>query len=591
MPSDLTLSLGQHSARGRRETNQDFHGALIPERAALRLKGGAIAIADGIGSSAVSHVASETAVKSFLTDYYDTPDTWSVTTAASRVIAATNSWLHAETRRNRNLHDPDGGRDRGYVTTFSALVLRSRTAHVFHVGDARVSRVAGRSLEALTEDHRVVLSAGESYLGRALGAAAHVEIDHRALAIERGDVFVLTTDGVHEHVRPEWVAAEIRRHGDDLDRAAREIVRHAYENGSPDNLTVQIVRIDAVAEGDRAEFAGRIDDRPPAPLLDPPTRLDGYRVLRTLHASHRSHVYLAIDEETGGTVALKVPSTELRDDPAALRRLMMEEWAARRIDSPHVLRAPPQTRRRSHLYAVMDYVEGRTLAQWMRNNPEPELEEVRRLVEQIAAGVRAFHRREMVHRDLRPANILIDAAGTVRIIDFGSVRIAGIAEDAPDADDPVPGDEPAPGDEPVLGTVQYTAPECLAGRPATPGSDIFSVGVIAYQMLTGRLPYGAEAGRAVGQARGRRLHYASVAAVRPGLPAYVDAALRKAVHPNPAQRYDALSAFGHDLRHPNASLPGVRRAALLERNPVLFWKLATLVLGMLVLYLLARAAA
>ena len=579
MPAILTLSLGQHSTRGRKETNQDFHGALVPERAALLLKGAVVAIADGIGSSPVSHVASETAVRSFLADYYDTPESWSVRTAASRVIAATNSWLHAETRRNRHLHDPDGSRDRGYVTTFTALVLKSRTAHIFHVGDARVSRVVRRSLEALTEDHRVVVSAEESYLARALGAAAHVEIDHRTVAIEAGDVFVLTTDGVHEHVRPEAIVAEIDRHGGDLDRAAQAIARHAYENGSGDNLTVQIVRIDALPDGEAAELSGRVDDLPPAPVLDPPTIFDGYRVLRTLHASHRSHVYLATDPESGRPVALKVPSTDLQADPAGLRRLMMEEWVARRIDSPHVLSAPPQTRRRSHLYTVMDYVEGRTLAQWMRDNPRPELEAVRGIVEQIAAGARAFHRREMVHRDLRPHNILIDAAGTVRIIDFGSTRIGGLAED-----DPVI-------DESVQGTIQYTAPECLAGRPATPGSDIFSVGVIAYQMLTGRLPYGTEAARAFSAARADRLHYRSVAAARAGLPAYVDAALRKAVHPRPAQRYDALSAFVHDLRYPNPSLPGVRRAALLERDPVLFWKLVSLVLAVVVVYLLARSRA
>lgn len=579
MPAILTLSLGQHSTRGRKETNQDFHGALVPERAALLLKGAVVAIADGIGSSPVSHVASETAVRSFLADYYDTPESWSVRTAASRVIAATNSWLHAETRRNRHLHDPDGSRDRGYVTTFTALVLKSRTAHIFHVGDARVSRVVRRSLEALTEDHRVVVSAEESYLARALGAAAHVEIDHRTVAIEAGDVFVLTTDGVHEHVRPEAIVAEIDRHGGDLDRAAQAIARHAYENGSGDNLTVQIVRIDALPDGEAAELSGRVDDLPPAPVLDPPTIFDGYRVLRTLHASHRSHVYLATDPESGRPVALKVPSTDLQADPAGLRRLMMEEWVARRIDSPHVLSAPPQTRRRSHLYTVMDYVEGRTLAQWMRDNPRPELEAVRGIVEQIAAGARAFHRREMVHRDLRPHNILIDAAGTVRIIDFGSTRIGGLAED-----DPVI-------DESVQGTIQYTAPECLAGRPATPGSDIFSVGVIAYQMLTGRLPYGTEAARAFSAARADRLHYRSVAAARAGLPAYVDAALRKAVHPRPAQRYDALSAFVYDLRHPNPSLPGVRRAALLERDPVLFWKLVSLVLAVVVVYLLARSRA
>jgi serine/threonine protein kinase len=140
----------------------------------------------------------------------------------------------------------------------------------------------------------------------------------------------------------------------------------------------------------------------------------------------------------------------------------------------------------------------------------------------------------------------------------------------------------------VLGTVQYTAPECLAGWPATPQSDIFSVGVITYQMLTGRLPYGTQAAQAFSDAQARRLHYISVAAARTGVPAYVDAALRKAVHPNPALRYDVLSAFVHDLRHPNPSLPGLRQAALLERDPVLFWKLVSLALAVAVLVLLVR---
>lgn len=568
MSADLIVTIGQASAAGRKEANQDFHGALVPSQPALGLKGIAVAVADGISSSAVGALASETAVKSFLSDYYATPDTWSVKSSAQRVIAATNSWLYAQTRRGRDPHDPD----KGYVTTFDALVLKARTAHLFHVGDARIWRVDGRSLEQLTEDHRVVVSAAESYLGRALGAGGHVEIDYHAVRVEAGDVFVLTTDGVHEHVRPRDVVAMIAAAGGDLDAAARAIVQAAFEAGSADNLTVQIVRIEAVPDGDPADLLGGVAGLDPAPLLDPPAEFDGYRLLRTLHSGPRSRVYLAIDAETGDPVALKVLSLDLRDDPAQRKRFALEEWIARRIDSLHVLKAHPQARRRSHLYTVMRYVEGQTLTQWMRDHAAPELEAVRGLIEQLAKGVQAFHRREMVHQDLRPDNVLIDRAGTVQVIDFGATKVAGVVE----------GDPRIEAAE-ILGTVQYTAPECFLGEPSTAGADIFAVGVIAYQMLTGRLPYGDRVPRALTRAAQRRLRYASARTTRPLLPAWVDGALRKAVHPDPARRYQALSEFIHDLRHPNPAFTETRRAALLERDPLLFWRLLSLVLGLIAL--------
>ncbi|MCJ2094233.1 protein kinase [Methylobacterium sp. J-072] len=570
MSAELTITIGQTSAAGRKEANQDFHGALVPSPPALGLKGIAVALADGISSSAVGALASETAVKSFLSDYYATPDTWSVKSSAQRVIAATNSWLYAQTRRGLDPHDAD----KGYVTTFSALILKARTAHLFHVGDARIWRVAGRSLEQLTEDHRVVVSAAESYLGRALGAGGHVEIDYHTVSFEAGDVFVLTTDGLHEHLRPRDVAAMIAAAGDDLDSAARAIVEAAHEAGSPDNLTVQIVRIDSVPNGEPADLLGGVAGLDPAPLLDPPAEFDGYRLLRTLHSGPRSRVYLAVDAETGDQVALKVLSLDLRDDPAQRKRFALEEWIARRIDSPHVLKAHPQTRRRSHLYTVMRYVEGQTLTQWMRDHAAPELEAVRRLIEQLAKGVQAFHRREMVHQDLRPDNVLIDKAGTVQVIDFGATKVAGVVEGDPRIDAAE-----------ILGTVQYTAPECFLGEPSTASSDIFSVGVIAYQMLTGRLPYGDRVPRALTRAAQRKLRYASARGVRPLLPAWVDGALRKAVHPDPARRYQALSEFVHDLRYPNPAFTETRRASLLERDPLLFWRLLSLVLGLIALAL------
>ena len=186
MSSQLAISIGQYSDKGRKDTNQDFHGALIPDEPLLGLKGIAVVLADGITTSDVSGIASESAVKSFLTDYYCTSETWSVKTSAQRVIAATNSWLHSQTRQSQYLYD----KDRGYVCTLSAMVIRSRTAHIFHIGDARIYRVAGPALEQLTEDHRIVLSSVQSYLGRALGVNPQIEIDYRTLAVERADVFL-----------------------------------------------------------------------------------------------------------------------------------------------------------------------------------------------------------------------------------------------------------------------------------------------------------------------------------------------------------------------------------------------------------------
>lgn len=575
MKRTLTVTIGQHSERGRKDENQDFHGALVPEGSTLRLKGVAAVVADGISSSALGALASETAVKSFLSDYYATPDSWTVRNAAKRVLAATNSWLHAETRRATG----PGESDHGCVTTLTALVLRSRTAHVFHCGDSRLCRLAGRSLEQITEDHRVVISSQESYLGRALGADAHVEIDCASVPVQAGDVFILTTDGVHEHLRPRDIAEAITHSGDDLQGAARRIVDAAYESGSVDNLTALIVRVDSLPDGEPGEVMGEAGDLPPAPLLDPPTRFEGYDIERRLHAGGRGHVYLATDRESGARVALKVPGLELRGDRDYLRHFMMEEWIARRLDSPHVLKAHESRTPRGHLYTVMRYVEGRTLAQWMADNREPDLESVRGLVEQIARGLQAFHRREMVHGDLRPENVLIDAAGTVQIIDFGATRVAGLVEEGRRMDDALP-----------QGALQYTAPECFLGYPPSPGSDIFALGILAYQMLTGRLPYGGEAARARTEGRQKRLRYVSARHARPLLPAWIDGALRRATHPDPQRRYEVLSEFIHDLRHPNPAFTETRGVPLIERDPLLFWRVLSLLLGLTVIVLLALLA-
>lgn len=571
MSGKLRISIGQHSDKGRKEVNQDFHGALIPEEPLLGSKGIAIALADGISSSEVSQIASESAVKGFLIDYYCTSDAWSVKKSAQRVLAATNSWLHSQTQRSQYRYE----KDKGYVCTLSAMVLKSATAHLFHIGDSRIYRISGSGLEQLTNDHRVVISSEQSYLGRALGTNPQLEIDYRELQLEIGDIFILATDGVYEHVETGFMARTIADGATDLDQAAKIIVEEAYGQGSGDNLTLQIIRIDQLPGRDADEVQGQASDLPLPPILDARMVFDGYRIIREIHGSSRSHIYLAMDMETDILVVLKTPSIDLGGDQAYLKRFMMEEWVARRINSAHVLKPCSQTRSRSYLYVVTEFIDGQTLTQWMIDNPRPNLETIRGIIEQIAKGLRAFHRMEMLHQDIRPENIMIDKTGTVKIIDFGSTRVAGVMESTPEGH----------GND-ILGTAQYTAPEYFLGEAGTPSSDIFSLGVITYQMLTGKLPYGSQVAKTRTKSAQKKLRYETALDDDREIPAWIDGVLKRAVHPDPYRRYDELSEFTFDLRHPNKAYLDQSRAPLMERNPLAFWKGLSFTLAIIIMVLL-----
>jgi serine/threonine protein kinase/serine/threonine protein phosphatase PrpC len=573
MTNGLKISIGQHSCRGRKETNQDFHGALIPEPEAAILKGIAIVLADGISSSPVSAVAAEAAVKSFLTDYYCTSESWPVKSSAERVISAANAWLHSKNKRSQNAYDLD----RGYICTLSAMILKSRTAHIFHVGDSRIYRITGGSLEQLTEDHRVFVSSGQSYLGRALGVNPHIEIDYRAVPLETGDIFVLATDGVYEHIDASFVSRTVNFNAGNLDLAAEAIVREAHRRGSEDNLTVQILRIETVPDGDASDFLGHSHELMVPPLLDARMEFDGYRIVREIHASSRSHVYLAEDLADGCLAAVKIPSIDLRSDAAYLKRFMMEEWIARRLNSAHVLKNHPRPLKKNYLYLVTEFVDGQTLTQWMIDHPRPDLETVRIIAAQIIRGLRAFHRMEMVHQDLRPENILIDRNGTVKIIDFGSVKVTGVIEA-----------ERNDGAGQIPGTLQYAAPEYFIGEGGTPRSDLFSLGVICYQMLTGKLPYGAGIPKIRTRTQLRKLRYIPARSYNPTIPLWMDGALMKAVHPDPGKRYQALSEFEFDLRNPNSAFLQPGHIPLAERDPVRFWKVISLFLACIIIFLLIR---
>ena len=332
-----------------------------------------------------------------------------------------------------------------------------------------------------------------------------------------------------------------------------------------------------VSSTDANEILQQLTELPFPPILEARTLFDGYKIIREVHASSRSHVYLAMDAETHTQVIIKTPSIDLQGDPAYLERFLMEEWIARRINSPYVLKPCLQTRKRNFLYIVTEYIEGQTLTQWMIDHPKPDLETVRGIVEQIAKGLRGFHRMEMLHQDLRPENIMIDNTGTVKIIDFGSTSVAGIMEMSRAFEQPN-----------ILGTAQYTAPEYFLGESGSSRSDLFSLGVIAYQMLTGKLPYGTQVAKTRTKAAQRNLIYDPLREYRREIPVWIDDALMKALHPDPNKRYEELSEFIYDMRHPNKVYLNKARPPLLERNPVAFWQGVSFILAMIIVILLAK---
>ena len=269
--SQLQLSISEHTSKGRKEINQDFHDIRIPAEPLIHTKGVAIAMADGISSSKVSQEASKVSVSYFLQDYFSTSEAWSVKKSAQRVIQATNSWIYAQNRQN--LYHLD--KDRGYVCTFSAMVIKSRTAYLFHIGDIRIYRLREGVLEQLTEDHRTWISKEKSYLARALGIDVNVRVDYEKLDVDEGDIYLFMTDGVYEFVDHDWMVEKLYEENETFESKAKEIVQNAFDEGSDDNLSIQIVRVDTLPEKNSEEIQQELSQKPLPPLLQARMEIDG----------------------------------------------------------------------------------------------------------------------------------------------------------------------------------------------------------------------------------------------------------------------------------------------------------------------------
>ncbi len=572
----LQVSIAACSDQGVKPDNEDFFGSLIPEEPQLTLKGITAAIADGMSGSDAGKQASDCCITSFLADYYSTPDSWSVKKSGQQILSATNSWLYSQGQLRYESA-------KGMVSTFSVLILKSTTAYVFHIGDSRIYRFRKGNLEQITRDHRVWVDKEKNYLNRAMGIEPHLEVDFHTFPVEQNDLYILTTDGVHDFIDDKTIREIVAHGGEDLQQLAEAIVARAGSNASDDNLTCQLVRVNRLPLAREDEILRRHANLPFPPPLSPGMILDGYRIEEELHASKRTQIYRAYDTRTNTRVILKTPSILYDDDTHYIEHFLHEEWAGKRIQHKNVLKVLGTDREKSCIYYVTEYIEGQTLREWMDSTPKPYIREIRKIVEQIAKGLRAFHRMEMLHQDLKPENIMIDSAGVVKIIDFGSVKIAGIAEITP---------LDHQSEDQVVGTLNYTAPEYHLGQRGTVKSDLFSLGVITYEMINGALPFGQDMPEKPNRLNLSSLEYVPSFHNNPMVPIWIDGALRKATAINPQLRYDALSEFLYDLSTPNPQFLGSEeQLPLAQRNPLAFWKGLTalsILANLILLYLLSR---
>ncbi len=561
----LALERGGFSSAGIKARNEDAFAAYVPHGSALLLKGAAACIADGASCSDNAQLASETSVTHFINDYYSTPDTWPVKTAAARVLSALNSWLFHHSRQQTQLRN-------GLVTTFSALVIKSTTAHIFHAGDSRIYRLRDKQLELLTSDHTQYQRDGSALLTRALGMDTHLEMDYSTEDIECGDLFMLTTDGVHGVFTAAEMFALLLGSYADLERHAQAIVDAALQKGSADNVSCLLIRVTELPHADIEEVHRQLTQLAIPPALEPGNRIDNFTVQSVLHSGTRSHLYLVRSSVDKKLYVLKAPSPNFEEDAQYLEGFIREQWVASRIQHAGVMKVFPRPAHSPFLYLLCEYIDGKTLRQWMFDNPKPALDSVRAIVREIVAALRALQRLHMTHRDLKPENIMITRAGQIKLIDFGTVHIGGLDEVASPLDE----------DNPV-GSADYIAPEYLLGGNGAFYSDMFSLGVIVYEMLTGKLPFHLTAQQ---QRHLKSIHvyeYTSARAHRSDLPLWLDLALRKATQPSVNQRYQALSEFVHDLSTPNEEMMRMhKRQPLLQRNSLRFWRKSALILFVIV---------
>lgn len=561
VPGQPVLRAAFISLQGRREDNQDFAGFAEPPPQDAAARGFVAAVADGVGGARGGRVAAEVSVRGFMEAYYGLSETLAMEQLLDRCLGSVNRWVHAVGRRDPELAHMG--------TTFSGLIFRGRRAYLVHVGDSRIYRLRGDEPELLTSDHTLSGPGLDHVLYRAVGLDPGLRIDYSVYPLEPHDRFLLCSDGLHGSLEQEQIR-EILQERATPETTAEALALRAFEQGSQDNITALVVDVIALPPAEKQSLRLAIESLPLQDLPEAGNEVDGFRLKRLLSSGRYSALFLAAD--TMGQdkpVVVKFPHPRVASEREYYDAFVREAWIGARVKSPWVGEILEQTPgRQSRLYSVMPFYPGASLEHELARRPRISLEAGIDLALKLCKAVHALHRQQIVHRDIKPDNVLLEPEGGLKLLDLGIARLPAWDEDQAD---------------PIPGTPSYMAPEMFQGERGSIAADVFALGVTLYRMFAGgAYPYGEIEPFCTPRFGNPK----PLTAHRPDLPAWLDAVLARAIAADPELRPADAVELAYELeaglekgggrRIPRRPLP------LYERNPLLFWKaVAALLLALL----------
>lgn len=564
---DITYSFATNVGTVRKN-NEDSVGYFLPDEEEERLARGALVVlADGAGGHGFGEVASKLAVETSLSSFKRADAELSPNQVLWRMFNDANLRVYDE-----GMRQPSAG-ERRMATTLTALLLRHNEVFVGHVGDCRAYLVHQGTIQRLTADHSYVgeqvklglLSEQEAatsdmrtVLTRLIGQNPTIQIDYQKAVVHEGDIVVQCCDGVHGCVTENELCDILL--SQPLQAACDAIIALAMKRGSEDNVTVQATRIQKVTqvryyrgapiycEEERSTQAG---EPQVGQVLDA-----RFEITELVSRSGMGSIFKAIDLANGSTVALKVPFMHFESDPAFYSRFQREEEIGQSLDHPGILKVFSATTKKSRPYFVMEFLKGKTLDALIRAQGKLPVAEALRLASQLCEALEYMHKKDIVHRDMKPANVMVCDDGTVRIMDFGIAKAQAMRRIT------------FGGFSPTMGTPDYMAPEQVKGKRGDGRTDLYSLGAMLYEMLTGRVPFeGPNAymvmnARLIGDPRALRKIDSSI-------PAQVEEIVLHALEQDPADRYESAAAMKRDLDAPDQVALSGRSERL---RPPMVWK-------------------